>query len=193
MCYHWATPLALFLNSCLFKELVRNGPILWLHHELAAEEGFPRPGSSSNRLSFSASSWMIRQFPHCLPFSIGTVLLCSGRLCSTGTAFSLASKMFNLLLDILTEYSLLNACQEFCLLFLLYFFLVLKYCFKSPWQNSPLKPSGCPFLVLLPRTCCSSVGCPGLGLASAFLCSEVFPFFFFYEFMAKWEKPGQYL
>lgn len=128
---------------------------------------------------------MIRQFPHCLPFSIGTVLLCSGRLCSTGTAFSLASKMFNLLLDILTEYSLLNACQEFCLLFLLYFFLVLKYCFKSPWQNSPLKPSGCPFLVLLPRTCCSSVGCPGLGLASAFLCSEVFPFFFF---MSLWRS-----
>lgn len=49
----------------------------------------------------------------------------------------------------------------FCL-FLLYFFPVLKYCSESPWQNSPLNPAGCPFLVLL------QCGLPRAGLGTCF-------------------------
>lgn len=126
----------------------------WTH----CRRGLPKAGSSSNQLSsnllsFSASPWTIRQSLNFLPFSNGTVLLCSERLCSTGTAFPSRSNVQPFPGHAEGVFPSPSHVKSFAFyLFLLYFFPVLKHCSESPWQNSPLSPSGCSFLVLLPPT-----------------------------------------
>lgn len=64
--------------------------------------------------------------------------------------------------------------SAFCFVFFSCFFLELKHSSEPPWQTGPLNPAGFPFLVRIPRTFCSTVGCPGLALAPFVLCGKVF-------------------
>ena len=125
------------------------------------------PGSSRNQLSFSASPRIIRQSLNSLPFSNGTVLLCSGRLCSIGTAFPSKENIQPSPRHVEGVFPI--TCQEFFLLFIFIVFLPsAEILLRITLAKQSSEPSWVSFPCAASTNLLLHCGLPRAGLGTCF-------------------------